>query len=153
MRLPFAVIAVLVIGVMLSCGGAPDLPPESQVSLSLAPLFATIPVNGTVDLQGSISGLSAPYLDWWMQEKHDQGINGSEDCDDITPANQNLIANCPFGYLTGSGLVQATSATATYHAPSTPGSYHVTLRGFQLSSQQWGEGIEKRAAASITVTP
>jgi hypothetical protein len=88
-----------------------------------------------------------------MQEQHDQGINGSEDCDQITPANQNLIADCSFGYLTGDGMIQATASVARYHAPATPGTYHVTLRAFQMSSQQWGEGIEKRATATITVTP
>ena len=152
MRPSLLFVALLGLAVLVSCGGASDLPHSSQVTLTITPASATIPVNGTVDLQGNVVGLSSPTLDWWQQDHHDaSGINGSANCDHVTDVS--LVPGCHFGYLTGSGMVQASSAGATYHAPSTPGTYHVTLRVFQASSQTWAEFFEKRTSATITVTP
>lgn len=138
---------------LLSCGSAPDLPHSSAVFVSITPPAATIRVGQSVDLQGTATGLTQPTLDWWEQDQHDSmGINGSADCDHITDSNTNLIANCAFGYLTGPGMVQAASSAATYHAPVTPGTYHVTLRAFQMSTQALDQFVEKRTTAVITVT-
>ena len=140
--------------VMLGCG-ASDLPSTSVTSVSLAPLTTTIPVGHSVDLTGTATGFTNPTISWWEQDQHDSAVNGygEEDCDDITADNSNLIANCPYGYLTNSAMAQASTGIATYHAPATPGTYHVTFRAFQASTIQWGDSIEKRAKATITVTP
>lgn len=151
MRPALFLLAFASLAAMLCCGGASDLPHSSQVTLTITPAAATIPANGTVDLQGTVVGLSSPTLDWWQQDHHDaMGINGSQNCDHLT--DPVLIPGCRFGYLTGSGMIQAASAVATYHAPPTPGTYHVTLRVFQQSSQTWAEFFEKRTTATITVT-
>jgi hypothetical protein len=154
MRRVIAILAVVPAVLMLACGSASDLPSSSAVSVSITPSSATIQVGQSVDLQGTATGFTQPTLDWWEQDQHDATSNGSgsEDCDDITAQNTNLIASCLFGYLTGSAMVQASSETATYHAPLTPGTYHVTLRAFQVSAEQIGASVEKRTTATITVT-
>jgi len=146
---------LILLSVMLGCGGASDLPPSSAVSVSLAPLTATIQVGQTVDLTGTAIGFTNPTISWWERDQHDSAVNGygEADCDNITAANANLIATCAYGYLTNSAMVQAPTGTATYHAPATPGTYHVTFWAVQVSTIQWGESVERRANATITVTP
>ena len=149
-----AVIAVLAAAVLIGCGGAPDLPSSSAVSVTVQPSTAAIKVGETVDLHGTATGFTNPTINWWQQDQHDTAVNGygSMDCDYINDANTNLIPSCKYGYLTNSPTMQASSATATYHAPMTPGTYHVTFHASQLSTQQYGAGIERRATAVITVT-
>ncbi len=150
-----AVLGLSLFSVMMGCGKAADLPSSRAVSVSLTPSTATIQVGQTVDLTGTATGFTDPTISWWEQDQHDAAINGygEENCDDITDANSNLIPSCAYGYLTNSAMAQASTATATYHAPPTPGTYHVTFRAFQMSSIQWGDSVEKRAQATITVTP
>ncbi len=150
-----AIFGAVPVVVMLACGSAPDLPSSSAVSVSITPSSATIQVGKSVDLLGIATGFTQPTLSWWEQDQHDAAVNGygEEDCDDITSANTNLIASCPYGYLTGSAPAQASMATATYHAPMTPGTYHVTFRAVQSSTQNWAAYVEKRTTATITVTP
>jgi ferritin len=58
---------------------------------------ASIPTGGSVTIQAQVSGFTAPpFLDWWMQEQHDAGMTGSQNCDDIKPINQDLIPGCKF---------------------------------------------------------
>jgi hypothetical protein len=149
-----ALLALLLASAMLACGSPPDLPRSSEVTVSITPPAALIRVGESVDLVGAVTGLSKPTLDWWMQDHHDaKGINGAADCDHITTVNSDLIAGCTFGYLTGSGMIEAASANATYHAPMTPGIYHVTLRASQMSAVTLAEFVEKRTTAIITVVP
>ncbi len=155
MRLIMAAFGLSLFSLTMGCGKAPDLPSTKATSVSLSPLTATIQVGQTVDLTGTAIGFTNPTISWWEQDQHDSAINGygEEDCDDINDANSNLIASCAYGYLTNSAMAQTSTGTATYHAPPTPGTYHVTFRAFQLSSIQWGDSVEKRAQATITVNP
>lgn len=134
---------------LTACGGAPDLPPASAVSITITPSTASIKVGETVTLQGTTTGFTNPTLSWWEQDQHDHAVNGygEENCDNITAANSNLIATCQFGYLT-----LAPGPSATYHAPSVPGTYHVTFRAIQFSNQQLFDSVERRVTATITVT-
>jgi hypothetical protein len=79
--------------------------------------------------------------------------NGEEDCDNVTDPNFDPASTCPCGYLTGSATLEASTGTATYHSPMTPGTYHVTFRAFQISMTQVGATLEKTATATMTVTP
>jgi hypothetical protein len=153
MRSKMALFPALVVCLMVSCGGS-DLPSSSAVSVTVTPTTATVQVGQTVELRGTASGFTQPTIDWWEQDQHDAAVNGygEEDCDDVTDASRDLTATCPFGYLTGSAMVEASTGTATYHAPVTPGTYHVTFRAFQISMTQIGDTLEKRATATITVT-
>jgi hypothetical protein len=133
------------------CGAGSDLPKGNLVTLSLSPLSSTIAVGGTVSLQAQTSGFTAaPYLQWWMKEQHDAGATGSEDCDGISAVNQNLIPTCKFGYIVVDSM-QEFGSTATYHAPQTPGTYHVTFRAVQMSTEPFGGSVEKTATATIFV--
>ncbi len=153
MRPALFLLALASLASLLSCGGASDLPHSSEVTLTITPAAATIPVNGSIDLQGNVVGLSNPTLDWWQQDHHDAtGINGSQDCDYVRQVTPYILSTCTAGYLTGPGMVNAATSTEVYHAPSTPGTYHITLRVFQQSSQTWAEFFEKRTTATITVT-
>ena len=149
-----ALFPALLLLALFACGGGSGLPPSSTVSVSLIPLTASIQVGQTVDLKGTAIGFTQPTISWWEQDQHDAAVNGfgEEDCDYINDANSDLIPTCRFGYLTGSPMVQTSTGTATYHAPMTPGTYHVTFRAFQISSTQWGESVERRVTATITVT-
>jgi hypothetical protein len=155
MRRGPTVAAVLATVFLAACGGAPDLPPSSQVSVSITPSTAAIRVGETVDLTGVAAGFTNPTLNWWEQDQHDAAVNGrgEEDCDNISDANRELIPSCRFGYLTGAPILQASSSTVTYHAPPTPGTYHVTFHAMQWSTQVRYESIEKRTTATITVAP
>ena len=143
------------LSLLLGCGDARDLPHSSEVSLAVVPSAATIPIGQSVVLVGTATGFSKPTISWWEQDQHDAAINGygEEDCDDINSANLNLIPSCNFGYLTGSAMTQAATEIATYHAPNTPGTYHITFRAFQMSLEMIGASVEKRAAVTIIVTP
>lgn len=80
------------------------------------------------------------------------GINGSEDCDNITDNNVSLIANCAQGYLSNVGPLQGSTSSATYHAPMTPGTYHVAFWATQSSSTDWAAFLQIKTVATITVT-
>lgn len=124
------------------------------MSVTVTPSSATVQVGQTVELRGTATGFTQPTIDWWEQDQHDAAVNGygEEDCDNVTDAISDPNAACRFGYLTGSPMAQTSTGTATYHAPMTPGTYHVTFRAFQISMTQIGESLEKRATATITVT-
>lgn len=153
MRSEMILLPAVLVSLMASCGNS-DLPHSSAVSVMVTPSAATIQVGQTVALQGTATGFTQPTIDWWEQDQHDAAVNGygEENCDDVTDTSIDLNATCPFGYLTGSPMAESSAGTATYHAPVTPGTYHVTLRAFQISLTQVGETIEKRATATITVT-
>jgi hypothetical protein len=153
MRSKMALFPVLVVCLMVSCGGS-DLPRSSAVSVTVTPTMATVQLGQTIELRGTATGFTQPTIDWWEQDQHDAAVNGygEEDCDDVTDASRDLTATCPFGYLTGSAMVEASTGTATYHAPVMPGTYHVTFRAFQISMTQIGDTLEKRATTTITVT-
>ena len=154
MRTEMTIFSGLLICLTMSCGRS-DLPSSTAVSVTLTPSTATVQVGQTVELQGSATGFTKPTIDWWEQDQHDAAVNGygEEDCDDVTDAISDPNAICPFGYLTGSPMMDASTGTATYHAPVTPGTYHITFRAFQVSTTQVGDTLEKRATAKITVTP
>ena len=146
--------AILLFAAAMSCGGASDLPRRSDVAVSITPATVTIRVGQTQDLAATASGFTAPTLMWWQQDHHDAtGINGSEDCDNITATNSSLIANCAQGYLSNVGALQGSTSTATYHAPMTPGTYHVTFWATQGSKTDWSAYLQIKTTATIIVTP
>ncbi len=150
-RIVVLAIVLLCAASLSGCGGSSGLPSSSAVTVSVTPAQSTIPVGGTVTLHASVSGFTkTPDLQWWMQEQHDNFVDGSLNCDDINAANQALIPTCHFGYIVVESMDETTS-TATYHAPQTAGTYHVTMRATQWGNT-WTDGFfEKRATATITV--
>jgi hypothetical protein len=126
-----------------ACGN--NLPHSSQVSVSVSPTEATIPVNGSVVLNGSATGFtSAPMAQWWIQESHN--LDRINDCGFIT-TEAPPQSGCPYGYVMYDEKMSVPS-TATYYAPSTPGTYHVTFEATQFDKF---DHLSKTAQATITV--
>ena len=119
---------LMVITTSVSCGGgATDLHHSSEVVVTIAPSTAVIRVGGTIDLQGTVTGLSDPWILWWIQEQHDAGANLTD-------------------------VSHSASGFATYHAPAAAGTYHVTFRATKMSGVDIFEFFEKRTTATIIVT-
>ena len=138
-------IAILVgIGAALLLGSCSGLPDSDNVFLTLTPAQAGVTVGGAVPLVGNVTGLdlSQSIPDWWVQEARD---SGGDWCGYTAPPD---APDCPFGYVV---YVSKFPSAATYYAPATSGTYHVTFR-----ATQWGyagANVSKTAAATITVTP
>jgi hypothetical protein len=115
------------------------------VTVSVSPTEATIPVNGSVALNGSATGFtSAPMGQWWIQESHN--LDRINDCGLIT-TEAPPQSGCPYGYVMFDEKMSVPS-TATYYAPSTPGTYHVTFEATQFDTF---DHLSKTAQATITV--
>lgn len=127
-----------------SCGSG--LPHTNQVVATVTPAQATVPVSGAVQLVGSAMGFSnvnAVVVDWWVQEAKDAG---GDSCGYLQPPP---TSPCEFGYVIF-GTVSKFPSSATYYAPQTPGTYHVTFEATQFEEF---DHLTKTAEATITVTP
>ena len=133
----------------LACG-IEQIPPE-QLTVTIAPAGATVARNGTVDLTGNANGFSkTPVLSWYMAEGPTTPATPAPYCGYLVPKNTPNTTACIYGYITyvsDSG----TSGVATYHAPDTPGTYHVVFIASQFDGFVAQGG--KTATAVITVTP
>jgi hypothetical protein len=131
------------------CGS--DAPPASALSVTITPASATVAANGTVNLSGSASGFTRkPDIIWYMQEGPSTPATPAPSCGYLNPTIPPSFNNCVYGYVIyneGSG----TAPTAVYHAPATPGTYHVVLQAMQ--SDGFVTQAIKTASAEITVTP
>jgi hypothetical protein len=140
--LPVTLILALL---LISCAAGPPLPYFNKVTLTVAPAQATVAVGGTVALRGSATGFTeTPIVEWWVQEARDAG--GSDDCGYLQPP---LMSRCEFGFVIFGSVTQVPSS-ATYYAPLTPGTYHVTLETTQFATV---DHVSKTATTTITVTP
>jgi hypothetical protein len=135
---------VISAAVLASCGSG--LPHTNQVVATVTPAQATVPVTGTVQLVGSAMGFTdgnAVVVDWWVQEAKD---TGDDPCGYLEPPP---TSPCQFGYVIF-GTVSKFPSSATYYAPQTPGTYHVTFEATQFEEF---DHLTKTAEATITVTP
>jgi|SRR5437763_9032644 hypothetical protein len=131
--------AVILLG---SCGNG--LPHSSEVALMVTPAEATVATGGTISLNGDATGFTrSPIVRWWIEEAHDAG---GDDCGYFEPPP---TSPCKYGYVTFVSVTQFPSS-ATYYAPSQPGTYHVTFQATQSSEFDY---LQKTAASTITVTP
>jgi hypothetical protein len=125
------------------CGG---LPPSNSVVAQVDPAQATVPAGGAVALVGNATGL-ANFMDrerhsWWVQENLT-----SPTCQETV----HITTGCTRGYVDYSSD-RGLPASATYHAPATPGTYHVSFNVY-VGGKCYGEFDAKTATATITVTP
>ncbi len=137
---------VLVICALVSCGGS-GLPSSQSLTVTVTPASATLAAGGTVNLSGTANGFTqAPLVTWGMQESH-KGSGLVLACGQF-PTSQESFTICPFGY-----VVYADQNTnpnpAVYHAPPTPGTYHVVFSALQIATF---DSVTKTATATITVT-
>jgi hypothetical protein len=104
--------------VIAGCGSGGGFNPNN-VTVNISPAAPTVAANGQATLQVTVNGLcptcAVPTILWSITE------NGSTDCDWVdTPPT-----GCAAGTIQLTGANPATSLTATYCAPSAPGTYHV----------------------------
>lgn len=148
LRLPLAIthvtIALSFLFLLTSCGTG-GLPHTSQVTATVTPSQATVALGGSVTLTGAATGFTAaPIVQWYIQESKD--IDFNNDCGLLTSQNP-PPTGCPFGYVMFADVTTFPSS-ATYYAPSTPGTYHVT---FEVSQFTTFDHLTKTAQAVITV--
>ncbi|MGB8064452.1 MAG: hypothetical protein WCF26_21365 [Candidatus Sulfotelmatobacter sp.] len=126
-----------------SCGSG--LPRSSEVTVTVTPAQATVAVGETVVLNGNATGFTeTPIIEWWVQEARDAG--GSDDCGYLQPP---LMSRCQFGFVIFGSVTQFPSS-ATYYAPLTPGTFHVTFAATQFATF---DPLSKTATSTLTVTP
>jgi hypothetical protein len=118
------------------CGGGGPVPPATE---SLSPASPTVAANGQVPLVLTVKGLCGtcmlPGVIWGIEEDGG-GCNWTS-----TPP----VGPCPGGTIQITGSDVGISLTATYFAPSTPGTYHATAQAVLV-------GVAS-ATSTITVTP
>ncbi|MBZ5689533.1 MAG: hypothetical protein LAP86_31415 [Acidobacteriia bacterium] len=144
-RASVLLVALIVALLLDSCASGLRLPHSDQVTVTVAPAQSTVPVAGTLALSGNATGFTeTPIVEWWVQEARDAG--GSDDCGYLQPP---LMSRCEFGFVIFGSVTQLPSS-ATYYAPLTPGTYHVTFEATQFATS---DHVSKTATATITVTP
>jgi hypothetical protein len=144
MRLPLAFLAVVFAALLVGCGGS-GLPHSGQVSVSVSPAQAAIAANGSVGLTGTAAGFTDTLLGrWWIQESYN--IDRNNDCG-LLSTQAPPQSGCPYGYVMYDPNM-AVPSTATYYAPATPGTYHVT---FEASQFVEFDHLSKTGEATITV--
>jgi len=136
---------------LTGCGGN-GLPPASSVTVTVTPSSATIAANGSVTLQGTASGFApqpdvAPPLMLWGIQESSNTVPVSA-CG-LLPSQTPDLTLCPYGYVVQADVTSLPS-NAVYHAPATPGTYHVV---FTATQSVMYSSLQKAAAATITVTP
>jgi len=137
-----AMATVLVVLPHGGCGSG--LPHSGSVTVRVTPAQATVHAAGRVALVGDATGFTrSPIVTWWVQEAH---TPGSDDCGYL---NLPPVSQCPFGYVVFGSVTQFPSS-ATYYAPQTAGTYHVTFQATQNTAFDY---LSKTAEATITVTP
>ena len=147
MSLFLATLFLVLSGIILlaACGGGVGLPHSNQVTAQITPAQTSVKVGQTTSLQGSATGFTqAPIVQWWIQEAKNSG--DSDDCGYLTLPPMSV---CQFGYVVFGSVTQFPSP-ATYYAPLTPGTYHVT---FEASQFEAFDHVSKTATATMTVTP
>ena len=141
-RVHYCILAA--VAVLLSACGS-GLPSSSQISVTITPVQATIPINATLTLHGTAIGFTTPPIgSWWVQESH--ALDQIHDCG-FAEYKDGYLTSCPFGFVVYT-LFEVPSA-ATYYAPPTPGTYHVT---FDVWQRDGFNQVEKSATATIVVT-
>ena len=140
------VVTFMTLLVLLACGTGPS---SRDVTVTVSPSTASIPVHGSANLQGNASGFTAgPTVSWWIKESKD--INFNADCGFLTSEPPPTDAVCPYGYVMFA-TVEGIPNLAVYHAPGTPGTYHVVMDASQMRG--YGDILSVDAFATITVTP
>ena len=139
-----AVSAVFFSLILAGCGTG-GLPHSNQVTVSVTPSQTTVAPGASITLSGSAVGFTAsPIVDWWVQESRDLDFNN--DCGFLS-SQAPPQTGCPYGYVMYDGVAKVPSS-ATYYAPSAPGTYHVA---FEASQFVTFDHLSKTATATITV--
>ncbi len=141
-----ALICAITLVLLVGCGNGPS---SKDVTVTVNPTTASVAVHGSVNLQGNATGFTAgPTVSWWIKESKD--INFNADCGFFTSQQPPTDVACPYGYVMFD-TVDGVPNSAVYHAPGTPGTYHVVMDASQIRG--YGDILSVDAIATMTVTP
>jgi hypothetical protein len=135
--------ALLVISLLASCGESSS-PTPATLQITLTPSAPSIAVNSSVVITADTTPAFPKYLGQmtWSVPGESQAL-----CIQAMPSS-----SCPNGTLTWEIRPPGFPPTqATYFAPSTAGSYHVTVQG-QLNDATDTNKVDYQGTASVTVT-
>jgi hypothetical protein len=135
--------ALLVIGLLASCGGSSSTTP-APLQITLTPSAPSIVVNSSVAITAETTPTFPKYLGQmtWSVPGESQAL-----CTQVMPSS-----SCPNGTLTWELQPPGFPPSAvTYYAPSTPGSYQVSVQG-QITDATDPNKIDYQGTASVTVT-
>lgn len=94
-----------------------------NVTVTISPAAVTVPLSSQVTLHATVTGVSNPALTWTITELQINGASGAQ-CNwlgTVAPAGP-----CPDGTIQGADVSPYT--LVTYHAPSTPGTFHIVAQ-------------------------
>ena len=132
---------VPLIFVIAGCGGGGHSVNYNNVTVTVSPAAVTVPANGQVTLQATVTGSGIPNdaVLWSITEQQTNCF-----WFDTPPAN-----SCPDGTI--QQLTATNFLTVTYHAPSTSGGpFHLVA---EWSTVVAGVVITKDGTSVITVSP
>lgn len=136
--------ALISIMISAGCGGGANGSSSDHVTVAVSPMSVTIPVSGQVTLQATVKGSpGAPSVTWFIAELAVNGASGAQ-CN--WSSTTQPAGPCPDGTIEGA---DAPGLTVKYHAPSTPGTFHVTAEWSTL----FNPVVVKDGTAVITVGP
>jgi hypothetical protein len=135
--------SMVVLFLIAGCGSGSDGFDPNKVTVTVSPAAVTIPAGDAVTLQATVKGLCSTCIslinEWKITEN-----GGSPNCTwfDTPP-----LGPCPGGTI--QEVTGGNSLTATYHSPSTSGTFHVVA--------EWcicfGSSITKDGTSVVTVSP
>ena len=134
--------ALVLLIVTTGCGGSGSN--RKNVTVTVSPMSVTIPSSSQVTLQATVTGAPAPFANWTIAELAVNGASGAQ-CN-WSGATQ-PVGPCPDGTIEGADASPA--LTVKYHAPSTPGTFHVIAEW----STAFNPVVVKDATSVITVGP
>ena len=131
---------LLIVVAGCGAGGGYD---AGNVTVTVSPASATVPVDGQANLQAAVHGFCStctPQIVWSIAE------NSPNNCTWVD-MNTPPAGPCPAGTIQGQGAAGPLSETVIYFAPSTAGTFHVSASEFVTLA------LTVQAESVITVSP
>ena len=145
--IPYRVVSVGLLAMLIATGCGEtnkDKGFANNVTVSISPATVSVAANSQVTLQATVNGLcsgcASDIFAWSISE---DATEGASNCDWFDTPN---AVSCP------AGTIQETTQstlTVTYHAPNTPGTYHVVAEWCDCL----GTLVKKTGTSVILVTP
>ena len=144
----YRVLSVVLLAMLITtgCGGGNKGFNANNVTVSISPATASIAASSQVTLEATVNGLcSTCASDIFLWAISENATAGGSSCNwfDTPP----VVPSCP------GGTIQQNSQSTlmvTYHAPSTPGTYHVVAEWCDCFGTPT---VKKTGTSVISVTP
>ena len=144
----YRVLSVVLLAMLITtgCGGGNKGFNANNVTVSISPATVSIAASSQVTLQATVNGLcstcASDIFSWAISEN---ATAGGSSCNwfDTPP----VVPSCPGGTIQQNSQ---STLTVTYHAPSTPGTYHVVAEWCDCFGTPT---VKKTGTSVISVTP